>query len=488
MTDLARIGGPVACIGLAVLLVATSRRDRIAGLGFGVFGAIVLGASMAPHSPWHDVAEVVAAVVVGGALAVAFHRLPWLLPVAALAVVPIRVGALGHQLLVPLYLVILGGVLLFAWELLGGDDRSRELRAAAWPLALYLGWTGLSLAWSGDVHEGAIEVLAFYVPFTMLALVVARLPWSDLGVKALYLEVAVMALIFVGVGFYQYDTRNVFENPKVINSNAYARFFRVNSVFWDPSIYGRFLVVAIIPSVVLIVLGRSVRLAWAAAAVVLVTWLGLLISFSQSSFAALLVAVVGIAIVVWRWKSAVAIGLVLVMLAGVAVAQPTIRRSIVHHTHSGLNSATSGRASLVANGIRIAAAHPVIGVGVGGFKHAYAQRLHLRGKAPKVAASHDAPVTVAAETGIVGLALATWLAFGVLVAAFRRLDGTFRGRASLAFGLAIAAILCHSLFYNDFFEDPMTWMLFGLVAAAAPRVGEQETAAEPAAEPEAVPV
>jgi len=486
VSDLARIAGPVACVGLAVLLVTPARRDRIAGLCFAVLGTILLGASLAPSSPWHDLAEIVVAVVIGGLLAAAFRRVPWLLPVAALACVPIRVGALGHQLLVPLYLVILGGALLFAWELVGGDERSRELRFATWPLALYVGWTGLSLAWSGDVHEGAIEVLAFYVPLTMLALVVARLPWYELGVRALYLEVAIMALIFAAVGFYQYDTRNVFENPKVINSNAYAPFFRVNSVFWDPSIYGRFLVVAIIPSLVLIVRGRSLRLAWAAAGAVLVTWLGLLISFSQSSFAALLVAVVGVAIVAWRWKSAAAIALVLVVLAGVAVAQPQIRRSIVHHTHTGLNSATSGRASLVANGIRIAVAHPVIGVGVGGFKHAYAERLHLRGKAPKVAASHDAPVTVAAETGLVGLVLATWLAFGVLLAAFRRVDRSFRGRASLAFGLAIAAILCHSLFYNDFFEDPMTWMLFGLVALAAPRDGEQDEAAEPAAEPEVV--
>ena len=323
---------------------------------------------------------------------------------------------------------------------------------------------------------GAIEVLAFYIPLTMLALLVARLPWSELWLRALYVELGVMALIFAAVGFYQYDTRNVFENPKVINSNAYASYFRVNSVFWDPSIYGRFLVIAIIPSVVLIVRGRSLRLAWAAAAVVLVTWLGLLISFSQSSFAALLVAVVGVAIVAWRWRSAAAILLVAVVLSGVAVAQPQIRRSIVHHTHSGLNSATSGRASLVANGIRIAEAHPVIGVGVGGFKHAYAQRLHLKGKAPKVAASHDAPVTVAAESGLIGLALATWLAFGVMIAAFRRVDRSFRGRASLAFGLAIAAILCHSLFYNDFFEDPMTWMLFGFVALAAAPADDDEKA------------
>ena len=467
MTELARLGGPVACLGLSVLLLARSRRDRIAGLGFAVLGVCVIAAALAPDRPWKDIAEIVAALAVGGLLAVAFRVVPWLLPLAALASVPVRVGSLGHQLLVPLYLVVLGGVLLFGWQLLHGDTRSRELRFAAWPLALYLGWTGLSLAWSGDVHEGAIELLAFYIPFTLLALIVARLPWSGLGLRALYLELGIMALIFAAVGFYQYRTRNVFENPKVINSNAYAAYFRVNSVFWDPSIYGRFLVIAIIPSVVLIVRGRSLRLALGAAAAVLVTWLGLLISFSQSSFAALLVAVVGIAIVAWRWRSVGAIALAAVVLSGVAVAQPQIRRSIVHHTSSGLNSATSGRASLVANGIRIAAAHPVIGVGVGGFKHAYAQRLHLKGKAPKVAASHDAPVTVAAETGVIGLALATWLALAVLVAAFRRSDRTFRGRASLAFGLALAAILCHSLFYNDFFEDPMTWMLFGLVALAA---------------------
>ena len=474
MIDLVRVGGPVACLGLAVLLVARSRRDRIAGFGFALLGTVVMAAALAPHSPWKDIAEVVVAVGIGVALAAAFRILPWLLPLAALATVPIRLGALGHQLLVPLYLVILGGTVLFAWQLLRGDERSRELRTAAWPLALYVGWTGLSLAWTGDVDAGAIEVLAFYIPFTLLALVVARLPWKELWLKAVYLELGVMALIFAAVGFYQYDTRNVFENPKVINSNAYASYFRVNSVFWDPSIYGRFLVVAIIPSVVLIVRGRSLRLAWAAAAAVLVTWFGLLISFSQSSFFALLVAVVGIAIVAWKWRSALAIALVAVVLAGVAAAQPQIRRSIVHHTHSGLNSATSGRASLVANGIRIAAAHPVIGVGVGGFKHAYAQRLHLRGKAPKVAASHDAPVTVAAETGLIGLALAAWLAVAVLLSAFRRLDLSFRGRASLAFGLAIAAILCHSLFYNDFFEDPMTWMLFGFVALAATPADENE--------------
>ena len=465
MIGLARIAGPVACLGLTLLLLARTRRDRLAGLGFAALGACMLAAALAPHDYTEAVGGTFAALALAGGLAAAFRRVPWLLPVLALACIPVRIGALGHQLLVPLYVVVLAAALQLAWELAHGDIRARELRAITWPLALYLAWVGLSLGWTQDAREGAIEVLAFYVPFAVLALAVARLPWQRLGLWALYAELTIMGLVFAVVGFYQYETRNVFENPKVIYSNAYAAFFRVNSVFWDPSVYGRFLVVAMIPSVVLIVRGRSPRVVWAAAAALVVTWFGLLISFSQSSFAALLVAVIGVAFVAWRWRALLALALAVFVLGGLAAAQPTVRKSIQHHTTSGLNSASSGRYSLVANGIRIAAAHPVRGVGVGGFKHAYARRVQrLHGKKNlKTAASHDTPVTVAAETGLVGFALFVWLlvACGSDVVRTRRL-------VPFAAGLSLAAILVHSLFYNDFFEDPTTWLLLGLVACALP--------------------
>src|SRR5207245_826878 len=320
-------------------------------------------------------------------------------------------------------------------------------------------------------------------------LALARLPWSALGLRALHVELALMGLIFAAVGFYQYDTRDIFQNPKVINANAYAQFFRVNSVFWDPSVYGRFLVVAIVPSLVLLVAVQARRLAPVAVAAIAVIWLGLLISFSQSSFAALLVAVVGAAFIAWRSRALVAVAVAAAVLAGIAFAQPTLRRSIEHHTSSGLNSASSGRYSLVANGIRIAVAHPAAGVGVGGFKRAYAERVQLKGKEPKTAASHDTPVTVAAETGIVGLALFAWLVGALFWQTRRRIGATLGGRVALASGLALAAILVHSLFYNDFFEDPTTWLLLGLLALAAAQ--HAPPTAEPpaqAAPREAVPV
>ena len=70
-----------------------------------------------------------------------------------------------------------------------------------------------------------------------------------------------------------------------------------------------------------------------------------------------------------------------------------------------VDKVTSGRANLVSQGIRIAADHPVLGVGVGGFRRAYAERTGVSGTDPKRVASHTTPITVAAEGGIVGLAV-----------------------------------------------------------------------------------
>ena len=62
-----------------------------------------------------------------------------------------------------------------------GSSASRRGRSPA-----FIGWTGVSLAWSKDVNEGAIQLLAFYIPFALLALTIARLPWSRLGLRVLY--------------------------------------------------------------------------------------------------------------------------------------------------------------------------------------------------------------------------------------------------------------------------------------------------------------
>lgn len=486
MIGLSEIAGPIACIGLSVLLLARTRRNRIAGLGYAGVGTILLIASFSPPSVPELVAAIVGASVIGPGLAVLFRREPWLVAYGTLAFVPLRVHFAHHQLLVPLYAIALGAALLTLWELANGDKRTRELGIASWPLALFLVWTGFSLSWSVNVHAGAIDLLAFYVPFTMLAVSIARLPWWQARVRLLYGELVVMALAFAGVAFYQYETRTLFENTKLKVGNTYEALFRVNSVFYDPSVYGRFLVIALIPAAVLIVRGgRSLREGIAALCFIAVAWVGLLVSFSQSSFSALGVAVFLLAAVVWRWKSLFALGAAVLVLVGVTATQPRLLHALRHHTSSGLNGATSGRASLIANGIRIARAHPVRGVGLGGFEHAYSKRTH---RAPRKSASHNTPVTVAAEEGGPGLFFYLWLLGALLLAAYRRVNHRIYGVVALAAGLALVAIFVHSLAYADFFEDPTTWLLFGLIGLISPiRVPARvprpvETVEEPAPE------
>ena len=478
MSELARIAGPVGCAGLVLLLLATRRDLRLAGLVAWASATAALAAYLAPDGKLALLGlAAVGGLVVAAAGGWALLRWPWALAFATLACIPLRIPvSLGDEeanLLLPLYLVVAALALSLGWQLARGDDRSRELGVIALPLAAVVAWTGLSLLWTDDLRRGAIFLLAFVLPFGLLAVGFARLPWSRRPLVWTYGVLLATALAFAAVGGYQWVTRDVFWNPTVIVGNAYAPFFRVNSVFWDPSIYGRYLVVAILAVLTLVLLGLRGRLLGAAFALVVVLWLGLLLSFSQSSFAALVAGVLVAATVVWRWRAAAALGALAVLVLSVGFATPQVRTKLLDESRAGLDKATSSRAGLVANGIRIAGDHPLLGVGVGSFQRAYADRTGLAGRDPQKAASHTTPVTVAAETGLPGLALLLWLGVVALGATLLGAHRSDAGRTALVAGLTLGAIAVHSLFYNALFEDPMTWALFGLAALAAAQRREE---------------
>jgi putative inorganic carbon (HCO3(-)) transporter len=471
MSEAARILGPVGCAGLVLLLLATRRDLRLAGLALWALGTVALAAYLAPDGKLGLLAVAAAVGVVaaaGGAWALS--RWPWALAFATLACIPLRIpvtiGDEEANLLLPLYGVVAALALALGWQLARGDSRVRELGPIALPLAAFVAWTGLSLAWTDDLRRGAIFLLAFVLPFGLLAIGFARLPWSRRPLVWLYGALLATALAFAAVGGYQWLTRDVFWNPTVIVGNAYAPFFRVNSVFWDPSIYGRYLVVAILAALALVLLGLRGRWLAGLFALVAVLWVGLLLSFSQSSFAALVAGVLVAATVAWRWRAAAALGALAVLVLTVGFATPQVRTKLLDESRAGLDKATSSRAGLVANGIRIAGDHPLLGVGVGSFQRAYADRTGLEGRDPQKAASHTTPVTVAAETGLPGLALLLWLGIAALGATLLGTHRTDAGRAALVAGLTLGAIAVHSLFYNALFEDPTTWALFGLGALA----------------------
>jgi|SRR5450830_61162 len=481
MDALAQIGGPLSALGVVGLLLGRHRGVRLLGLALVVCGGGLAAAAFAPHTGLVPLVTVAAAVLAATAvLVVALLRLPPLLPILALACVPARLpfklsGSIYNSFVL-LYVIITAATIVLALEIYRGDKRSRELGPIAWPLAAFVVWSAISLIWSMDIRRGSTELDAALLPFTFFALALARLRWSRRLLQGLLVQLVSMALVFALVGVYQYETRDIFWNPKVINSNAYAPFFRVNSVFWDPSIYGRFLVLAILACLALVVtrVGRP----WLAVATVVIAalWIGLALSFSQSSFTALVVGVVAAALVAWRRRAAIPLVALSMLIVPIALVTPQARARVLDGTKSDLSSITSTRSTLVEHGIQIAADHPLIGVGIGGFRRAYADLIGLSGRSLRKAASHTTPVTVAAEEGVIGLALFLWLLGAALLVTFRRAGPSFSGRVQLACALGLTAIAVHSLFYAGFFEDPMTWAFLAIAVAAPLALPDEEGA------------
>jgi O-Antigen ligase len=472
----------IGAAGLAVLLLRQDRLERLVGLLAVAVGTVGLGLDLAHlhrvTSALSDHPPLAAAGIVLALAGLVFGtwlglRWPWLLPLFALAAAPIRVPVhLGGEeafLLVPLYAVIACAWLVLVVELLRGREHTVVGRFIGLPVALYLLLACASLAWSADTHQGAITAAFFLLPFGLLAVALARQP-VDTGELAWLLRLDVVgALVIALIGLVQWRTHTIiWHNPKLEISNLYAPFYRVSSIFYDPSVYGRFLAIAIALGAGALAL-RLTNRAIALAVILFVLWLGLFVSYSQSSFVALTAGLLGCGAIVYGIRGLVVLAACIVVLAAAGLAVPSVRDKLRSHSTSSI---TSDRSTLTGTGVRLAADHPLDGVGLGGFlQAAKGRRGNANAKGAK-GASHVMPITVAAELGLPGLILLGWMLVALAITAVRR--GPLR-EPRLLLGIGLLVILVHSLFYTAFFEDPLTWGLLALLAATA-RPGMMEPA------------
>jgi O-antigen ligase len=487
--DTAQLAAVAGALGSAVLLLARGRWPLLLGLVLlgGAEAGLVIALGLGGADRLFSAAGAAASTVGIAALAAAtvvLVRWPQLTPLAVLVAAPIRPpldfsasnsllvsvandGALGR--LLPLYFVLAATALALAVRVLRGERVRALPRAVTLPAAAFFAFAVASLLWAQDLEAGTNLLVFFTLPFAVLFTVVARSPFPDWLPRALGLAAVALAALFAVVGLWQAVTHELFFfAPNLEVSNANTDYFRVTSLFGDPSLYGRHLVLGI--GVVLAVLAAGRLAPGPGIAMLALLWAGLLFSYSQSSMVALVVMALGVALAAGDRRVRRAVGALAV--AALVVAVGFVAVQLVEG--NTLNHLTSDRTDRVEDTVRVIEEHPLTGVGAGSQPRASRELARSERPTPSFV-SHTTPLTVAAELGVIGLGLYVWLLLG---GARAIADVTRRDQAlGLALGAAFLGLFVHALFYSGFLEDPITWVVLGV---ATGWLATQEALATPA--------
>ena len=496
--DTAQLAAVLGALGAALVLLARTRSPLLAGfallgcaeaglvwslsadggsglavgplkLAAGAAGLILLGLGVAALLRWPD-------AVTPLVLAAAPFRLP--LDVDPDARFFLSVGDSGELgRLLPLYGVLGAACLALIVRAVRAGAVPALPLIAALPAAAFTSFAALSLLWTRDLEAGTTTLAFFLLPFTALVAVVARAPFPAWLPRVLAIIAVALATLFAVIGIWQALTHELlFFAPNLEVANTYAPIFRVTSLFRDPSLYGRHVVLGIAVVVVAVWLRRIPALP--AAALIAVLWAGLYFSYSQSSLAALFAAVLAISAIAGSRgvRKAVAAATVVLLLVGSAL--------VVHEAlDTSVRRATSDRSRRIELTARVFADHPVAGVGIGSQPFASQQLSERSGPKPNFV-SHATPVTVGAELGVIGLLAYAALLVGAafLIEAVRRRDAAL----GLTFAATLIALFVHALFYSGFFEDPITWLVLALAAgyvSSRDQAAEQVATIAPSPEP-----
>lgn len=509
MTDAVReVAAVAAAAGLLGLLLPLphlrSEAQRAAALALTVAAWAVLVGSLVPSSDARHAldrltspvpaAAAAVGVIVALAIAVMAVRLVltrptvWfvLLGIALPIRAPISLGSQQANLLVPLYAVIVLGLLALVWGRIGGRIPRPVPEGPALvnvPLALFVGFLLVSTVWSVDPKQAAVKAVFFYLPFALLYMLVVSWWPRARALAALAVTTIAGGTIAALVGLWQYAAHDIWWNRTLQQADIYGRFFRVNGIFYDPNILGRYLALGILAAVALMwVRSRTVEVAALAGAAAIMA-AGLVVTFSRSSTLMLMAGIVMLAArAVGVRRTAIAGAALLILIGGGALlASDNVRRAAT--SSDRLAHVSEGRFDLMKGGFTIWRDEPVAGVGLGGFKKRFEQTLTpVEQRRVRVVVSHNAPITVLSEQGVVGIALLLALIAGAgwAVARGSREEGEI-GWARWTIAAMLLGIVIHSLLYAALFEDPFTWVL----AAAAVALGASRPAPLPASRPEA---
>lgn len=320
-------------------------------------------------------------------------------------------------------------------------------------LACWVCWQAATLFWTPDLHQGLKELSSnrWLWALPLLWPIMERRRWL----------IAAMCVGFLCGNLSQVG--HEVGHRLGIAWLTWPRFEDRNSGWWDPVVGGSLLVGALGLHLPAAVMGSG-RWRWVGIAGCVVTLMAIGATGTRGAWlaaAGLVVLGLGVALVRLRpwtrmlagllaaWVALVVVGGALWIVKGdsitrrVDAAKVEIDAAIRRGDYS---TDTGARVQMAIHALRAIRAHPIRGIGAGGFRSWMSDQVRADGQAPAPsrlhAHAHNAPLQIAATTGMIGLLLAGIVAAVALRGAFSQLGppGPCSGLGSYAAGPGFAII------------------------------------------------
>ncbi len=341
------------------------------------------------------------------------------------------------------------------------------LRRPQWPpfwpaLAVYMGWTLVSLVLAAPVVRGLPQVRKFYI-FVILVLgctLLRRFRASDLVARALFAVASVAAVVSM-VEFARTYMRLRAQGHDFYTAYSLGRITGFMG-HWMTFSGQEMLVLMLL--VAWLVSGRRPLWAWAGAASIVVA---LLLAFTRGVW---LGCLAGTVYLLWqrrrRWIVALPVAALVLYLVSPSWLQ--LRARSIFMLHNLEDNSVQARLLMWKAGLAMVKDRPLVGVGPDGVKYEFE---HYRPDAYKPPAwyghLHNNYLEIAAERGLPALAALVWLMAWALLDQ-HRLARRFAGRAGayLAHGAAGAtlAIIVAGFFEYNFGDSEVAMLWLFLVS------------------------
>ena len=363
---------------------------------------------------------------------------------------------------------IIGFLLAISWmaKVSSSPDSRNDFLAAhpmfTYVLALFIGWSALSLTWAEKSGVGGTPLLRYCLNLVLFLIVytAVRTPRHLMWTVGAYVAGSAAA---AGYGILNPPT-NV----------AYYDVTRVSGTIGDPNELAAVLVGGtVLAAALAVTLKRSPLVRIGAAGASALCAAGIFLSLSRGGLVALAFALLAAIFVAGRRWRAQALVMALIVATGAFVYFG------FYASHDAANRVTSfgggtGRTDIWTVGWRMVQAHPIAGVGVGNYQTSAIHYLLQPGAlqrdefivdTPKVA--HNTYLQVLAELGIVGAVLfISIIGFSLLcilraARIFERLGDRSMELMSRALLVALCGVLAADFFISEEFSKQL-WLLLGL--------------------------